>query len=715
MNSPPLLINTSENKHLLIKAISDLSTRIQQNRVQLDESVDKGNYIILKLENDALDHIETIILDVFNSILIAAPDLIDQNGPETDLTNSFITNNNTNKNNSNCAVNSNNYLNLTPIATIAEAELKTRQVLPRNYADEACPKAYSVVEKSRAILKSTNKLIPFLKNSYNTDELLTSQIFAFPIDRINQLLAKIYNLNKFDIYITIFLVAILEYITKDILHLCTCYVRHLNKYSIMKMDISTAIHADIKLARLCFITKNGGININRSESDLMYYSQELNDDDDYDDDRLLNFSTSSSTNNLNSSDSVSNIILPLSSSTSNLLNYQQMGNNEAASSSSSQQQSIVARSFMDNISVRSQDESDSSTLCAESIASSSNLNDHASSFSLAQRYHIKVKELHLEQIQHLNDLNILRRIFMYLFQKFSSQNYDKDSQEQLIENIFGNINEVYEVSLKLTDLIDESLSSSSSQLNVKYSSGSKQQQTVFIGQQFWELAEGAEFNVYSKYSQTVTNYESLRLNLNQVLGNPSINRALRLTNPGLADTSKYLLPRLLVGALYHILYLYETIEYLASLATDHEDKTFLNDTLDTLKPIKFKLEEGKFISSKRRPIESSFRLFQLNQFQPQNSINNLNDRSTLNSYPASFSNTSSTTITTITNNSVSNSACSGSCAISDAATCSSLNSYNSQVPHKIKAFASNVNLVTEKKWKELENNVESFKLPTSNF
>lgn len=83
--------------------------------------------------------------------------------------------------------------------------------------------------------------------------------------------------------------------------------------------------------------------------------------------------------------------------------------------------------------------SDSSTICAESISFE----------QLNLKYNLKVRELIQEQNQYLNDLNVLRRIFMYSFKKCcylfsiklnedSELSQDQNSSDQ-IENIFGKL------------------------------------------------------------------------------------------------------------------------------------------------------------------------------------------------------------------------------------------------------------------------------------
>ena len=315
----------------------------------------------------------------------------------------------------------------------------------------------------------------------------------------------------------------------------------MNKYSISKRDVCLAIQADFKLIKLVNLNSasldyNGSEELDENETENEnVHEQDLDDDhaqsifDDYD------------------IDSISIISESLRST-----NFSRKSNH--------QQHQI---SFNGGASSNEDGTSDSSTLCAESTSS-----EH-----LIQKYNLKVKEFLLEQNQHLTDLNILRRIFMYLFQKFSTA----PNQAELIENIFGSINDVYECALKLTDSIDDSTSTSSCQ----------QTHYQMVGQLFWDLCEGNEFDVYLKYALSVTNYELVVGSIKKLLNEPTITKRLEETSTGLTHISRYLLPKLLLSSLYHILYVYETIEYLMSISADEEDKLFLSESLSTLITIKY--------------------------------------------------------------------------------------------------------------------------------
>ncbi len=168
-----------------------------------------------------------------------------------------------------------------------------------------------------------------------------------------------------------------------------------------------------------------------------------------------------------------------------------------------------------------------------------------------------------------------------------------------------------------------------------------------------------------------------------ILANPSAQKLLQQTSPGLVEISKYLLPKLLMSSVYHFLYLTETIEYLQQVATDDEDKTLLIDTLDTLKRTKYRLAELNFTHSRFRPIETSFRMFHTHQY--------IQEPDRLGSSAASVS--SGVSLNNLSQKHTFH-----------------LLSGNSNTNQ---ALVSNISALTQRKLTELETKVESFKLPAN--
>lgn len=123
--------------------------------------------------------------------------------------------------------------------------------------------------------------------SSNSAEL--AQQFTFPIDRIHVILSKEIFLNKLDLFVTIYLVNILEFICIDILRLVTYYVRILGKYNINKSDVTTAIQADPMLTKVFY---SNDVDLNYTQEDEQVIRQAKfefnNPDDDAEDEVLFN-------------------------------------------------------------------------------------------------------------------------------------------------------------------------------------------------------------------------------------------------------------------------------------------------------------------------------------------------------------------------------------------------------------------------------------------
>ena len=647
VKSKTKVLNNSSNKHLLSQGINILSINVQKEAFSSENSnsptgKQNSELVYLKIENEALEHIEHLVLQVFDSIILASSSLND-NSPEQ--TCAMIMSNS-----------SSSQVVIYPITNLEEAEMRVKQVLPRCYSEDACARALKKVEKCKSILNSSkkNRFFQRVKNTSNANSLsvLTSPqirsnssdsnnnltyIFSFPLEKIHHLLVETYQCVKLDVQVSIFLVAILEHIAKDILRLSSSYSRHLKQYIINKKDVNISIEGDTKLKRLFFSTSNQ----NGSKKDLIFDDSETSDinddddDDDYDDDDFSH---------------VSYVLGPFDSVGRNFFFPENRSGFRQSAISIGASLPGLAGSNDSTISASNPDEcnSDSSTICPESIT--------YENFNL--KYYLKVKEFMSELQEHLTDLEILRHIFMHLFQENASR------EPKCIEAIFGNMNDVYDCALKLNELLDDAVS------NQQHSTRQQQEhdnlnQVLLVGQQFWELAEGAEFDVYFQLAQTVTNYSNLKTNMQRLLNDASFCDSLQTNAPGLVQLGKYLLPKLLLAPIYYFLYLNETINTLEQLSFNDDDKTFLSDTLDTLKPTVFFLKDKGFVTSKNRPIETSFRIFQPHQFQLISS--------------------SSSSLASIGQTSV--------------------------VSHKVPALAHNICLLNEKKWREVESSIDSLKLP----
>ncbi len=377
-----------------------------------------------------------------------------------------------------------------------------------------------------------------------------AQHFTFPVDRIHAILSKEIFLQKLDLFITIYLVNILEYICKDILRLTLYYVRMLGKYNINKSDVTTAIQADPILPQVFFPDSLLPADKPHPPSDETHFAPanfEFNNlDDDVEDELLLgnnseflassrekarhpNDFDASAGETFTSDEALLFSPTSLRTCTSSALNIKltNLKREITGSSSSNSNNNNNGSNSSNNEDVAS----DSSTICAESVSVE----------QLNQKYQAKVRELVAEQKQYLDDLNVLRRVFMFLFKRccylFSIRLDEagavngEEGQEQVIDNIFGNVNDLYDCALRLADLLEDatilnnnnspSLSSSMSDLQTTGASsrpgitpiatGCCSTPQLMVGQQFWELAEGDEFSIYTKYAETVTNFGQVRL------------------------------------------------------------------------------------------------------------------------------------------------------------------------------------------------------------
>ena len=194
------------------------------------------------------------------------------------------------------------------------------------------------------------------------------------------------------------------------------------------------------------------------------------------------------------------------------------------------------------------------------------------------------------------------------------------------------------------------------------------------------------------YATHLKNQTQIKTCIDRILNNPQAQKLLQQYNSGLVDISRYLLPKLHHGPVYHLLYLTDTIESLQQFATDDNDKTMLKDTLDTLRVPKSRLEKLEFKSYCYKPIENSLRMFQAEQFfeQSEKHIRSI-DGSNL-----SLSLASNSSILTDVHN------------LSIGSNKKSLE----KAQNADTAFVSNTIVLTHRKKKEIENKVESFKWPS---
>ncbi|KRT85020.1 Pleckstrin homology domain containing protein, partial [Oryctes borbonicus] len=189
-------------------------------------------------------------------------------------------------------------------------------------------------------------------------------------------------------------------------------------------------------------------------------------------------------------------------------------------------------------------------------------------------YEEVVRELTTSERQYLRDLHMIIKVFREGIIKV------KADQKEL-DLIFSNILDIYELTVTLLGSLEDVMEMA-------------QEQMPYIGSCFEELAEAAEFDVYSKYAQDVT-APSCRETLNTLLAKPCVNNALQTAGQGMKLSLKYYLPALLLTPIRHCFSYLDFIRLLSNLSGAPEDRESLTQVEGLLKPLQ--LELGQYALS----------------------------------------------------------------------------------------------------------------------
>ncbi len=155
--SSPSLINSEQFKHLLTPAINHLSHKIQNTSFEQLTHLPTSNKRYLNIENEALEYIGSLVLNVFNSILVGnynfpTPESTCSIAMSCSTNSSVLTdplvlnssalngigsgnirvNNNGSDNNNNISVPI-SVLKIDPICDLTEAEMRVRRSMPHSY------------------------------------------------------------------------------------------------------------------------------------------------------------------------------------------------------------------------------------------------------------------------------------------------------------------------------------------------------------------------------------------------------------------------------------------------------------------------------------------------------------------------------------------------------------------------------------------------------
>ena len=198
-----------------------------------------------------------------------------------------------------------------------------------------------------------------------------------------------------------------------------------------------------------------------------------------------------------------------------------------------------------------------------------------------------VKDFIFEETQYMRDLNMIIKVFRAPF--FYHFPTSKD-----LDVIFSNILDIYEFTANLLSSVEE---------QVELAENAK----PLVGICFQDMAEEEEFSVYEKYvDDMLAPHGKERLNI--LLKREDLNQTLA-EGHGIKEAMKYVLPKLLLGPIYHCLHYFEVIKALMAASTSEEDEDCFKQADGLLMTLKTMLER-KFCGNmpKKKPWETSLRL-----------------------------------------------------------------------------------------------------------
>ncbi|CAH0699620.1 unnamed protein product [Spodoptera exigua] len=164
-----------------------------------------------------------------------------------------------------------------------------------------------------------------------------------------------------------------------------------------------------------------------------------------------------------------------------------------------------------------------------------------------------VRDLLTDEKHFLRDLNLIIRVFKDELEKI----LDKDSRA--ISLIFGNIVDIYELTVTLLGNLEDAMEMS------------QDSPTPYIGSCFEELAEVEEFRAYVRYANIVTRKES-RDALQAIVDDPVLSERLDTAGHGFRLAVKYYLPKLLLAPVAHVFLYHNYVLALLQIAPASEDR-----------------------------------------------------------------------------------------------------------------------------------------------
>ncbi|GFR88033.1 son of sevenless [Elysia marginata] len=181
-----------------------------------------------------------------------------------------------------------------------------------------------------------------------------------------------------------------------------------------------------------------------------------------------------------------------------------------------------------------------------------------------------VKAIIVDETQYLRDLNMIIRVFRAPFVELFPRSKDPDV-------IFSNVLDIYDFTAKLLSSVEDQVEMA-------------QDEVPLVGTCFTDLTENEEFGVYERYVEDMVAPIG-KGRLNALLMRADVTEYLKKAGNGFQEAFKYVLPKLLMGPVYHCLQYFETIKALINASPSEEDKKCLAQAAAILQCLKARVEK----------------------------------------------------------------------------------------------------------------------------
>ena len=463
--------------------------------------------------------------------------------------------------------------------SVIEVEDRVKKTFPSPVDKDSLEKVTSIM----------NDLFPSTSKKINFKHIVKSSSFCFPIQDFQSLLKDIFSVKTVDLQMTIFIICIIEYVAADVFKLADDYVKRIKQNFISKEAISIALNADAGLMN--FLLREQSLEEDHDDRNLQLLSDRL---------RMRSYThfpslVTSSSMDRGTEVSGMDSSLTLSKDT-HFLTLQE-------SSSSPKDSSFCS----------------TTTLTYESVVK--DLIEDEKSFIRDLRLIIKVfrdtfVDLLIKESESNSAANSLPSSPTSLTSPTSpccpgsvpsspTQRTPTKISQLDIDTIFSNIIDIEENSVNLLCLLEDAVEVMTSNDDAgNPSERSPKSGIESIGAVFEDVAEAAEFEVFTTFAQEVLPYRSMGPHgqlsvvqsksserLSQLLNDTWITNSLSTGGQGFLPAVKYVLPKLLNAVVFHCFTYFDYISVLHKLSPCSEDQESFHQAECLLAPLKKDLEE----------------------------------------------------------------------------------------------------------------------------